>query len=61
MARVGFVVGQGYFNPDHAPEDLRDNAGTIRLLDGFCEPNCTADELALIPPLFDRLTKGPGV
>ncbi|ASY44111.1 hypothetical protein CJD35_06345 [Sphingobium xenophagum] len=52
VARVAFIVGDGYFNPDHGPEDLRDNIGTIRSLDNFIDPRGTADELALIPPLF---------
>lgn len=52
VARVGFVIGEGYFDPGHSPEDLRDNADTIRSLTGYFEPKCTADELALIPPLF---------
>lgn len=52
VARVGFVVGEGYFNPDHGPEHLAAHAGQIRSLDRYVEPHCTADELALIPPLF---------
>lgn len=52
VARVAIIVGDGYFNPDHGPEDLRDNIGTIRSLDNFIDPRGTADELALIPPLF---------
>ncbi len=52
VSRVGFVVGRGYFNPDHRPEDLRDNVATIRSLDDYLDPSNTLDELALIPPLF---------
>lgn len=52
VARVAFVVGEGWFNPDHGPEDLRDNADTIRSLGHYCDPGNTMDELALIPPLF---------
>jgi len=33
VARVAFVIGEGYFNPDHQPEDLRDNI-TARLTRG---------------------------
>ena len=55
VARVGIVIGGGYFNPDHGPEDLARHATTIRSLDGYFEPTCTADELATIPPLFTRL------
>ena len=55
VARVGIVIGEGYFNPDHGPEDLARHATTIRSLDGFFEPTCTADELATIPPLFTCL------
>lgn len=52
VARVAFVVGEGYFNPDHTPEDLRDNAERIRTLGDFLDPTSTADELMLIPRLF---------
>lgn len=55
VARVGIVIGEGYFNPDHGPEDLARHATTIRSLDGYFEPTCTADELATIPPLFTCL------
>lgn len=52
VARLGFVVGEGYFNPVHTPEDLRDHVEVIRSLVSFIEPTSTGDELALIPPLF---------
>lgn len=52
VARVAFVVGAGYFNPHHGPEDLRDNAKTIRTLGNYLDPTFTGDELATIPPLF---------
>ena len=52
VARVGFVVGAGYFNPDHRPEDLRDNVDALRSLDGGLDPRSTLDELLLIPKLF---------
>lgn len=52
VARVGFVVGEGFFDPHHGPEQLRDNAGAICDLRNFLEPKCTADELAAIPPLY---------
>jgi NAD(P)-dependent dehydrogenase (short-subunit alcohol dehydrogenase family) len=52
VARVAFVVGEGYFNPDHRPEDLRDNLEAIRSLGEYLDPRGTADELALIPKLF---------
>ena len=52
VARVAFVVGEGYFNPDHRPEDLRDHIDLIRDLRGFLDPKSTGDELALIPPRF---------
>jgi hypothetical protein len=54
VARVGFVVGGGYFNPDHGPEHLRDNLAQVRSLEGYLDPVCTGDELALIPQLFGR-------
>jgi NAD(P)-dependent dehydrogenase (short-subunit alcohol dehydrogenase family) len=52
VARVGFVVGEGYFNPHHGPEELRDNAEAIRTLGDYLDPKFTGDELAAIPPLF---------
>lgn len=52
VARVAFVVGEGYFNSSHGPEELRDHCGEIRELGSFLDPQSTADELALIPPLF---------
>lgn len=54
VARVSFIVGEGYFNPDHTPEDLAANVDRIRTLGEFLEPTCVADELALIPPLFKK-------
>lgn len=52
VARVGFVVGEGWFDPYQAPEDLRDNADQIRALGDYLDITSTGDELALIPPLF---------
>ena len=52
VARIGFVIGEGYFNPDHTPDDLVQNAERIRTLGNFLEPTSTGDELAAIPPLF---------
>lgn len=52
VARVGFVVGAGYFNPYHGPEDLRDHVDAVCGLRDFLEPKCTGDELAAIPPLY---------
>lgn len=52
VARVGFIVGQGWFDPHHLPEDLRDNADAIRTLGDYLDIGSTGDELALIPPLF---------
>lgn len=52
VARVGFVVGEGWFDPAHGPEDLRDNADAIRALGSYLDITSTADELASIPPLF---------
>jgi NAD(P)-dependent dehydrogenase (short-subunit alcohol dehydrogenase family) len=54
VARVAFVIGQGYFDPAHRPEDLRDHEDRIRSLARWMEPTCTADELALIPKLFEN-------
>jgi NAD(P)-dependent dehydrogenase (short-subunit alcohol dehydrogenase family) len=52
VARVGFVVGGGYFNPDHGPEHLRDNVATVRSLDNYLDPENTLAELVVIPRLF---------
>ena len=52
VARVAFVVGEGYFDPNHTPEDLRDNSERIRELGNFLDPKSTGDELAVIPALF---------
>lgn len=52
VARVGFVVGQGWFDPYQEPETLRDNADAICTLGNYLDIGSTADELALIPPLF---------
>jgi NAD(P)-dependent dehydrogenase (short-subunit alcohol dehydrogenase family) len=60
VARVGFVIGKGYFDPRHAPEDLRDHVEEVRSLDSPFYPCSTADELALIPPLFGMATDRPG-
>jgi NAD(P)-dependent dehydrogenase (short-subunit alcohol dehydrogenase family) len=54
VARVGFIVGRGYFSPNHRPEDLRDHTDQIRSLDGYLDPACTMDEVLLIPKLFGR-------
>jgi NAD(P)-dependent dehydrogenase (short-subunit alcohol dehydrogenase family) len=54
VGRVSFVVGEGYFNPNHGPEDLRDNIDAVRSLRAYLDPTCTLDELALIPPLFRK-------
>lgn len=54
VARVAFVVGEGYFNPHHTPEDLRDNIERVRTLGDFLDPVSTADELVIIPPLFQN-------
>jgi len=53
VARVAFVVGEGYFNPDHGPEDLAAHADEISALGDFLDPGSTSDELAAIPPLFE--------
>lgn len=52
VARVAFLVSEGWFKPDHTPEDLRDQAEAIAALGFYCDPSSTADELALISPLF---------
>ena len=52
VARVGFVVGEGYFNPDHTPEDLAAHADAIRTLGTYIDPVSVVDELVAIPALF---------
>ena len=52
VARVAFVVGNGFFDPDHTPETLAANSDRIRAITDPFEPSCCADEIALIPPLF---------
>jgi NAD(P)-dependent dehydrogenase (short-subunit alcohol dehydrogenase family) len=54
VARVGFVVGEGYFNPDHTPEDLAAHEAQIRELGDYLDPKSTGEELLVIPPLFAR-------
>lgn len=52
VARVGFVVGQGWFDPYQEPETLRDNVEAIRTLGDYLDIGSTVEELVLIPPLF---------
>ena len=52
VARVAFVLGNGIFDPDHTPETLAANRDRIRAIADPFEPSCCADEIALIPPLF---------
>lgn len=59
VARVGFVVGEGYFNPDHTADDLAVNADRIRALGQYLDLSSTADELAAIPPLFTTGARRP--
>lgn len=52
VARVAFIVGEGFFDPDHGPEELAAHSDEIRSLGDFLDPTSTSDELAAIPPLF---------
>ena len=52
VARIAFVVGEGFFDPDHGPEELAAHSEQIRTLGNFLDPQSTTDELAAIPPLF---------
>ncbi|GAB3379695.1 SDR family NAD(P)-dependent oxidoreductase [Amycolatopsis echigonensis] len=52
VARVAFVVGEGYFNPDHTMEDLQQHRNEIMELGKYLDPSDTGAELAVIPPLF---------
>jgi NAD(P)-dependent dehydrogenase (short-subunit alcohol dehydrogenase family) len=51
-ARVAFVVGSGYFNPDHTPEDLRDNLSAVRSLDSYLEPQTAFEEIDAVTARF---------
>ncbi len=53
VARVGFVVGEGYFDPTHSPEDLGAAVERVRNLGSYLDLSSTMDELAAIPALFD--------
>lgn len=52
VARVGFVIGEGFFDPQHGPEELRHHSANVCRLGDQLEPSSTADELALIPMLY---------
>jgi NAD(P)-dependent dehydrogenase (short-subunit alcohol dehydrogenase family) len=52
IARVGFIIGEGWFDPDHGPEDLAAHEDKIRRLGDYLDPSSTSDEIAAIPPLF---------
>jgi len=54
VGRVAIVVGDGFFDPDLEPEALRDHEQRVRSIESYFEPIQTADELKLIPPLFQR-------
>lgn len=54
VARVGFVVGEGYFNPNHSVEDLAANQDTICALGDYLDLHSTGEELMEIPKLFAR-------
>jgi len=54
VARVGFVIGEGYFNPNHDVDDIAAHLDEIRDLRNYLDPSSTADELAAIPPLFNN-------
>jgi NAD(P)-dependent dehydrogenase (short-subunit alcohol dehydrogenase family) len=54
VARVAFVVGEGYFNPDHTPEDLRDNIETVRALADYLDGKNAFDEVQLIASRFQQ-------
>ncbi|MCE7002019.1 hypothetical protein LWC34_04115 [Kibdelosporangium philippinense] len=51
-ARVAIVVGEGYINPDHTPEDIRDNIDTVRALGDYFEPQTAFDEVELVASHF---------
>ncbi|WP_214104748.1 SDR family NAD(P)-dependent oxidoreductase [Acrocarpospora catenulata] len=52
VARVGIVIGEGYFNPDHTPEDLVAAAHEVEELRDYLDPTTNADEIASIATLF---------
>ena len=53
VARVAFVIGEGWFDPHHTPESIAAHQAEIDRLGSYCDPKSTGDELALIPPLFN--------
>ncbi|WP_342661435.1 SDR family NAD(P)-dependent oxidoreductase [Rhodococcus ruber] len=52
VARIAFIVGEGWFDPNHTPEDLQEHAQKIRELGDYSEPKSVNDELSVIPALF---------
>lgn len=57
VARVAFIVGEGWFDPHHSPENLVAHQAELDELGAFCDPGSTSDELALIPPLYAERIK----
>lgn len=58
VARVVFVVGEGYFNANHDVNDIASHADQIRDLGNYLDPTNTAAELAVIPRLFKGGAQG---
>jgi NAD(P)-dependent dehydrogenase (short-subunit alcohol dehydrogenase family) len=51
-ARVAIVVGEGYFNPDHTPEDIRDNIDAVHTIGAYLDPKTAFDEVELVTSRF---------
>lgn len=54
VGRLALVVAEGYFNPEHTPEDLAANVEKISSLDSFGEPRDVTEDLAPFTALFQK-------
>ncbi|TFC70969.1 SDR family NAD(P)-dependent oxidoreductase [Cryobacterium sp. TMS1-20-1] len=52
VGRLAIIVADGYFNPNHSPEDLADNVDEISSLESFAEFRNVSEDLAPFAALF---------
>ena len=52
VGRLAMIVTDGYFNPDHSPEDLANNVDEISSLESFAEFRNVSEDLAPFATLF---------
>jgi NAD(P)-dependent dehydrogenase (short-subunit alcohol dehydrogenase family) len=52
VGRLAMVVAEGYFNPDHTPEDLADNVDKISSIDFYAEYRSVNEDFAPFAALF---------